>query len=99
MCADGRQPPSHVENMYINPCSQDDVNGVNFTIPAQQFHVLTLRNASKDGDPAILYYGQRFRSAASGLKSEDFTYMAPLDFDDEGNVRRMEFLNEFTLTL
>ena len=97
-CADGSQPPESVKDMFINPCSQNDVNGVNFTIPAQQFNVLTLRNAS-GGAPAVLYYGCRFRSAASGLKSEDFAYVAPLEFDEAGRVLQMSFVNEFELTL
>ena len=98
-CADGRQPPVTVSDMTINPCSQDDVNGVNFTVPAQQFALLTLRNAS-GGQPAILYYGERFRSAASGLKGEDFSYLAPLQFDDTGaQVLKFTFVDEFTLQL
>lgn len=95
-CADGRQPPAHVADMTINPCSQDNVTGTAFTIPAQQFNVLTLRNDS-GGLPAVLYYGERFRSAASGKKGEDFAYIAPLYFDGEGNVLRMQFVDEFVL--
>lgn len=98
LCADGRQPPENVANMNINPCSQDDVNGVNFTIPAQQFNVITLRNES-GGVPAILYYGERFRSAASGRKGEDFAYLAPLEFDDAGRVQRMRFVDAFELVI
>lgn len=100
LCADGTQPPVSVADMQINPCSQNDVNGVNFTIPAQQFNILTLRNDS-GGPPAILYYGERFRSALSGLKGEDFAYMAPLAFDtaSSGTILPMNFLDEFTLTL
>jgi len=58
-CADGQQPPPHVPDMTINPCSQDKVAGVNFTIPAQQFGVAVLANSS-GGDAAILYAAQLF---------------------------------------
>ena len=70
-CADGREPPSHVATMYINPCSQGDVGGTNFTIPAQQFSVATLANET-GGPSALLYFGERFRSSPSGNKSADF---------------------------
>ena len=97
-CANGEQPPAHVADMTINPCSQTNVSGSAFTVPAQQFNVLTLRNDS-GGPPAVLYYGERFRSAASGRKGEDFSYVAPLQLDADGNVLRMEFVDEFTLEL
>ena len=97
-CADGEQPPAHVADMTINPCSQSNVSGSAFTVPAQQFNVITLRNDSGGGGPpAVLYYGERFRSAASGKKGEDFSYMASLQFDAEGNVLSMQFVQEFTL--
>ena len=95
-CANGEQPPAHVADMTINPCSQNNVSGSAFAVPAQQFNVISLRNDS-GGPPAVLYYGERFRSAASGKKGEDFAYMAPLQFDEEGNLLRMEFVDEFTL--
>lgn len=41
-CADSTNPPRAVQSMYINPCSQDNVGGQNFTIPAQQFNVAIL---------------------------------------------------------
>jgi len=98
LCADGRQPPATVADMTINPCSQLNVSGTRFTIPAQQFNVLTLRNDS-GGPPAVLYYGERFRSAASGKKGEDFAYIGPIELDAEGAVRRMQFLGEFEVVL
>ena len=70
---------------------------MNFTVPAQQFSIATLRNES--GPPAVVYYGERFRSAASGRKGEDFAYLAPLEFDAEGRVEPMRFVDEFELVL
>ena len=97
-CADGRQPPETVADMTINPCSQGDVNGVNFTVPAQQFAVATLANAS-GGAPALLYIGERFRSSPWGLKNSDFSYWAPLGFDADGAVQRMSFVDSYELVL
>jgi hypothetical protein len=86
-CADGTQPPSHVQDMNINPCSQLDVWGTNFTVPAQQFGVSVFRNASaQPGDlPLILYFGEHFRSApdGTGLKSHDLQAWIPLEFSDD----------------
>ena len=98
-CADGTQPPVSVASMYINPCSQLDVNGVNFTIPAQQFSVSTLPNVTTvEGDPAFLYFGERFRSTPDGNKGHDFQYWAPLYFDPvSGELLRMAWQDNYTL--
>ncbi len=98
-CADGRQPPSHVPDMTVNPCSQDNVAGVNFTIPAQQFAVATLANAS-GGSPALLYFGERFRSTPTGNKSDDFMYWGLLEFDPvSAALLPMKFTDTFTMIL
>lgn len=96
-CGDGQEPPRSVADMTINPCSQFDVNGVNFTIPAQQFSVSTLRN-STGGPAAILYFGERFRSTPNGAKSDDFQYWAPLSFTGDA-LDTMRFLDNYTLVL
>ena len=74
-CADGTQPPVSLPDMTINPCSQGDVRGTAFTIPAQQFGVSTLANSS-GGESAFLYFGERFRSTPNGMKSDDFQVRA-----------------------
>jgi len=98
-CADGRNPPVHVADMYHNPCSLNDVYGTNFTIPSQQFGVSVLRNDS-GGAPAIWYFGERFGSSPIGNKSADFQYWGPLEFDPRnGAILPMKFLEEFLVTL
>jgi len=61
-------------------------------VAAQQFNVLSL-----GGEP--LYYGERWQSTPTGLKSDDFTYMQPLQFDAEGVMQRMSFVDSFNVTL
>jgi hypothetical protein len=98
-CANGLNPPSHVADMYTNPCSSTGVFGTNFTVPAQQFGVAVLRNDS-GGDPAIWYFGERFGSSPIGNKSADFQYFAPLEFDPiNGAILPMKFVQEFQVTL
>jgi hypothetical protein len=98
-CADGRNPPSHVADMHINPCSSTGAYGTNFTVPAQQFGVAVLRNDS-GGPPAIWYFGERFGSSPLGVKSADFQYFAPLEFDAvSGAVLPMAFIDTFEVTL
>lgn len=92
-CSTGQVPPAHVDNMYINPCSPFDVNGPNFTVPAQQFNVAVLKNAS--GAQTFLFYGEHFRSASDGLKSHDLQAWIPLSFDDQGRMLKMEWMDEF----
>jgi len=91
-CSTGQQPPPHVENMYINPCSQLNVNGPNFTIPSQQFSVAVLTNSS--GDKTFLYYGEHFRSSVDGLKSHDLQAWIPLNFKDN-RILPMQWLDSF----
>lgn len=101
-CSTGLQPPRSVENMYINPCSQNDVYGPNFTIPAQQFNIATLTNSS--GYTYYLYYGEHFRSAIDNYKDHDLQSWIPLQFMDytEYNLSLMlpmVWMDEFVLEL
>lgn len=99
LCADGSQPPAHVADMKINPCDQSAVGGVNFTVPAQQFGVSALTNAS--GATTFLFYGEHFNSASDGLKSHDLQAWIPLEFDDAGGglMAALRWADEFTVWL
>jgi hypothetical protein len=98
-CADGKNPPLHVADMHVNPCSQGNVYGTNFTVPAQQFGVSVLSNGS-GGPPAIWYFGERFGSSPIGNKSADFQYWGPLSFDPaNGAILPMRFVDAFEVTL
>jgi hypothetical protein len=59
-------------------------------VAAQQFNVLALGGH-------FLYYGERWQSTPSGLKSEDFSYLEPLRFDAKGVMQRMHFNDSFKL--
>ena len=100
-CADGRKPPATVPDFHINPCSQADVQGTNFTVPAQQFGVATLPGVrlagSADPGPLLLYFGENFRSAPDGLKAHDLQTWIPLAFDAAGRLARMAMLPSFTI--
>lgn len=97
-CSNGQQPPVSVNDMSINPCSQNDVYGANFTVPAQQFNVNMLKNMS-GGDDAIIYFGERFGSSPIGNKSADFLYLAPLTFASNGAIEVMARIDDFTIVL
>jgi hypothetical protein len=85
--------------MYINPCSQNDVNGRNFTIPAQQFNVATLANLT-GGPAALLYFGERFRSSSTSEKSSDYQYWGQLFFDPVTSaLLPLQWQDNFTLVL
>jgi hypothetical protein len=111
-CADGTNPPRSVKDMYINPCSQDDVGGQNFTIPAQQFNVAILpsvalssgtpgfpRQRDAQQEPLILYFGENFNSALDGVKAHDLQTWLPMAFDAEGRVQRMVWQDTFDVTV
>lgn len=101
-CADGRNPPEGVADMHINPCSQNNAYGLNFTIPAQQFGVAVLPgvSATPGGERTVfMYFGEHFKSSADGLKSHDLQSWIPLSFDGAGRIVEMRNLDNFTLYL
>jgi hypothetical protein len=61
-------------------------------VAAQQFNALALGGEH-------LYYGERWQSTPSGLKSEDFSYLGPLQFTADGVAKRLEFTDSFSLPL
>ena len=96
-CADGTISPTDVSNGTVNPCSLTNVYGTNFTIPAQQFNVFQLRTANNT--TMHVYFGERFRSAPSGWKDEDFQAWIPLHFTGNGSIRAMRWVDEWTVNL
>lgn len=100
LCSTGLNPPESVQSMYINPCSQYNVNGPNFTIPSQQFNIATFTNST--GYTYYLYYGEHFRSSTDGLKAHDLQTWIPLQFDDHNDYNRllpMVWMDQFTMEL
>ena len=61
-------------------------------VAAQQFNVLQLGGRQ-------LYWGERWQSTPTGLKSDDFSYMEPLSFDANGVMQRLNFTQQFELSL
>ena len=99
LCANGALPHYDVR---INPCDPGVELGTNFTVPAQQFNVISARTAAADGSvsDAILYYGERANSAPDRLFSHNFQSWVPLAFDEAtGAILRMTFPASFTLNL
>ena len=96
-CADGRNPPAVLEGpslKNINPCSQANVKGTNYTVPAQQFSVACLHGS--DGEPLHLYFGENFNSAPDGIKAHDLQAWLPLRVDaSTGRLHPMAWLDAF----
>lgn len=98
-CQDGSLPD---ETVRINPCDPGVEYGVNFTVPAQQFNVITvnvLDNTSGGVTQEILYYGERANSAPDRLFSHNFQAWVPLQFSTNGAILPMTFPPSFQLTL
>lgn len=47
---------------------------------------------------AHIYYGERWQSTATGYKTDDFSYLSPLRFNNEGLMQRMSFIDDFELS-
>ena len=65
---------------------------------AQQFSVAKIP-LFRGGEPQPVYIGQRFGSADDGLKCHDYQYWAPLTLTDDGVVREMAWVNEFSVEI
>jgi len=61
-------------------------------VAAQQFNVLQLGGQH-------LYFGERWQSTPTGYKADDFSYLEPLRFDQNGVVQRLNFTDSFDLPL
>jgi hypothetical protein len=99
-CQDGSLPD---ESERLNPCDPGVEYGTNFTVPAQQFNVITTYTIDTvTGSPSrtILYYGERANSAPDHLFSHNFQAWTPLSFDpSNGRILPLTFPPSFQLNL
>jgi len=63
---------------------------------SQQFSVTPIDTTS---GTIPMYIGQRFGSATDGLKCHDFQYWYPIQFQADGTVKQIPFVDQFTLEL
>lgn len=91
-CSNGVLPP---EGIRDNPCDPKNPDlGLNFTIPAQQFNVVSL---NINGNSTFIYYGERSMSAPDRLKSHNFQAWVPMEFQPNGEIRKLNFPSTFIL--
>lgn len=97
-CQDGSMPH---EDVRINPCDPDDAYGVNFTVPAQQFNVISAATIDAAGSvgTTFLYYGERANSAPDRLFSHNFQAWVPMSFGEDGAILPLSFPQTFELNL
>lgn len=97
-CADGSLP---AEDVRLNPCDPNDPYGTNFTVPAQQFNVISIPVFNSTGGvaPAFLYYGERANSAPDHLFANNFQAWVPMTFDSAGGIEPLTFPASFTLNI
>jgi hypothetical protein len=97
-CQNGALP---VEGERLNPCDPGVPYGVNFTVPAQQFNVVSVATADAAGaaDTTVLYNGERANSAPDRLFSHNFQARVALVFDAAGGIQPLTFPPSFELNL
>lgn len=87
--------PGHESERW---CRAGFCQGGGLAIVAQQFQVFVIAQA--DGSEAYIYFGERWASSPTGLKSDDFSAWAPLQFDASGGIIPFTHLvANFTLLL
>ena len=97
-CQDGSLPH---EDVRVNPCDPDNAYGTNFTVPAQQFNVISSVTSDAEGNvgTTVLYYGERANSAPDRLFSHNFQAWVPLSFAEDGAILPLTFPASFQLNL
>ena len=80
----------------INPnIGTNDGAGARFAVPSQMFNVFTITQAN--GTNAYVYFGLGWPSNATIDKCRQL--WIPLSFEANGTVKRMEFMDEFSLDI
>lgn len=87
--------------MRVNPCDPGVQYGQNYTVPAQQFNVISVPVTDAAGmvSTTILYYGERANSGPDRLFSHNFQAWEPLVFEDNGFIKPLTFPPMFSLNL
>ena len=67
-----------------------------YALRGQQFGIMPVHSARGD---VLLYTGQRWGSALDGKKCHDWQYWAPLEFDSQGRVQPMRWVDKFELDM
>ncbi len=63
---------------------------------AQQFNVLQFRTSGETGY-GYLWQDNRWQSSLYGAKGHDFNHWSPMSFDQDGNVKYMNYTANFTI--
>ena len=78
------------------------VGGRNVSVTrAQQNFVIEVPTACKEGEEApcmtYVWTGDRWQQSPDGLKGHEGQFWAPLEFDDQGRIKEMKWIDNFTL--
>jgi beta-xylosidase len=63
---------------------------------AQQFNVLKYKTNGTEGY-GYIWQGDKWQSSPDGTKGHDFTYWTPMNFDQDGKVKYMNYTANFTI--
>jgi beta-xylosidase len=93
-CAEGSGVTVHTSSSPLGPFKT--MNNLGNEGHAQQFNVLQYKTSGVEGY-GYLWQGDKWQSAPDGSKGHDFTYWTPMSFDQDGNVKYMNYTANFTI--
>jgi len=96
-CADGTRALSEYTAAHpLGPWVLQGVVGDTY-LGAQSTDIFAYADGA--GQPAFLFYGNRWQSSPDGTKGHDFTLWAPVTFDARGTMAPLQRLDSFNVTL
>ena len=93
-CAEGASVTVYTSSSPLGPYKT--MNNLGNEGHAQLYNILQFKTTSREGY-GYLWQGNKWQSSPDGTKGHDFTYWSPLSFDQDGNVKYMNYTSSFTL--
>jgi len=63
---------------------------------AQQFNILKYKTSGPEGY-GYIWQGDKWQSSPDGAKGHEFTYWTPMNFDQDENVKYLNYTANFTI--
>ena len=93
-CADGSGVTIYNSTSPLGPYGT--MNNIGNEGHAQQYNILKYKTSGAE-NYGYLWQGNKWQSSPDGAKGHDFTYWSPMSFDQDGNVKYMNYSASFII--
>eukprot|EP00931_Biecheleriopsis_adriatica_P096244 TRINITY_DN6989_c0_g1_i1.p1 TRINITY_DN6989_c0_g1~~TRINITY_DN6989_c0_g1_i1.p1 ORF type:complete len:506 (-),score=97.51 TRINITY_DN6989_c0_g1_i1:65-1582(-) len=95
-CKEGSNAIAQRSKHPLGPYEKVSNNVMPKDVKSQQNAVFVVETSS---GPEFIWSGDQWKTSPDGLKSHDFQYWSPMEFDDEDKPLQPDWKDEFTLNL